>query len=437
MHNSRMEKNLEVSGILDRGNYFGEGFRIRLDEGSIAEVSAVSPSGRWSDCIAVPGLIQTHVHLGQTLFRGMAEGRKLLPWLEQRIWPFEASHSPDTLAVSVILSLRELFSSGCTGLLDMGVLRDTEVSVDLLQRSGARALVGNSLMDVGPEWLTAEPAWLKEESSRIRHLCGGSVGYVYTPRFALSCSDAVWKWMSGIPQAARRTTHASESPDEIAHPAISSAGGNVKFLHRRGFTGPSTLLAHCIHLQEGEVDILRRTRTTAVHCPWTNLRLGSGIADLPMLVSSGVTVTVASDGAPCNNRLDLAGDLRLAMGLASVKGTPSSVPSGIMFRSVTTTAARSMGWSDTGRLTEGFSADIVLLRPTEQEREELELAEDPCRYIMEMPWRERVVLTLIGGRTVYDEGKFPTLPPLPMPVSAARREVLERAGNLPGNPVSS
>lgn len=437
MHNSPMEKKLEVSGMLDRGNYVGDGFRIRLDGGSIAEVSRVLPAGKWSDCIAVPGLIQTHVHLGQTLFRGMAEGRKLLPWLEQRIWPFEASHTPDTLAVSVILSLRELFSCGCTGLLDMGVLRDTEVTVDLLRRSGARALVGNSLMDVGPEWLTGDLAWLREESSRIKRLCGGSVGYVYAPRFALSCSDEIWKWMGGIPAAARRATHASESPDEIAHPSIHSAGGNVKFLHRRGFTGPSTLLAHCIHLQEGEIDILRRTRTTAVHCPWTNLRLGSGIADLPQLVSSGVTVTVASDGAPCNNRLDLAGDLRLAMCLASVKGEPASVPSGVMFRSVTTTAARSMGWSDTGRLTEGYSADIVLLRPTEQEREELELAEDPCRYLMEMPWNDRVVLTMIGGRTVYIEGEFPTLPAVPMTVSAARREVLGRAGELPGNQVSS
>lgn len=431
-----MEEKLEVAGILDRGSYAGSGFEIRLDEGSIAGITRKTPSGRWADCIAVPGLVQTHVHLGQTIFRGMAEGRSLLPWLEERIWPFEASHTPDTLAVSVLLSLRELFACGCTGLLDMGVLRGTSVTLDILRRSGARALLGNSLMDTGPEWLTEEVGWLREESSRIRGSCGGSVEYVYTPRFALSCSDAVWKWMSGLPAGARRATHASESPDELSHPSIASAGGNVRFLHRRGFTGPSTLLAHCIHLQEGEVDILRKTRTTAVHCPWTNLRLGSGIANVPELLSSGVSVTVASDGAPCNNRLDLAGDVRLAMALASVKRDPGSLDSGGFFRSVTAVAARSMGWSDVGRLAEGYAADLVLIRPAKHEREELELAEDPCRYILEMPWSQRVALTMVSGRTVYVEGEYPTLPVLPMTVAAARREILDRARELPGNPLS-
>jgi 5-methylthioadenosine/S-adenosylhomocysteine deaminase len=429
-----MEKRLDVAAIVDRGRFVPGGFRIELDEGSISSVSSVSPAGEWKKCIAVPGLVQAHIHLGQTLFRGMAEGRTLLPWLEERIWPFEASHTKDTLAVSVIMSLRELFSSGCTGLLDMGVLRDSAVTVDVLRRAGARALAGNSLMDVGPEWLTEDISWLREESRSVRNACGGSVGYVYAPRFALSCSDGIWKWMAGLPGSSRKATHASESPDEISHPVISSSGGNVKFLHSRGFTGSGTLLAHCIHLQDGELEILKRTKTTVVHCPWTNLRLGSGIANVPSLVSSGVAVAVASDGAPCNNRLDLSGDVRLAMALASVRGTPVSVPSEHWFRSVTSIAARSMGWSDVGRLAEGYAADVVLLQPSPLEWEELALAEDPSRYLLELPWARRVVLTLVAGRTVYRNGEFPTLPPLPMGISEARNLIHQRAEKLPGNP---
>jgi 5-methylthioadenosine/S-adenosylhomocysteine deaminase len=364
----------------------------------------------------------------------MAEGRTLLPWLEERIWPFEASHTEDTLAVSVILSLRELFSSGCTGVLDMGVLRNSHVTVDILRRSCARALVGNSLMDVGPDWLSEDVKWLREESRRTRSACGGSVGYAYTPRFALSCSDDIWKWMAELPAKVRKATHASESPDEIRSPSIAASGGNIKFLHARGFTGPGTLLAHCVHLQQGELDILKRTRTTAVHCPWTNLRLGSGIADVPYLAAGGVAVTVASDGAPCNNRLDLAGDVRLAMALSSVKGTPSSLGSDFWFRGVTGVAARAMGWSDVGRIAEGYAADIALLRPSGSECEELELAEDPSRFILELPWSERVRLTLVSGRTVYNMGEFPTLPSLPAELSEARRTVFDRAAQLPGNP---
>ncbi len=205
VQNMDMDKVLDVAGIIDNGKLLSGGFSIELENGLIGSITQQKATGKWKKCIAVPGLIQTHVHLGQTLFRGMAEERTLLPWLENRIWPFEASHTPETLAVSVIQSLRELFSSGCTGLLDMGVLRDSEVTVDILRRSGARALIGNALMDVGPDWITEELSWLKEETRRIKNSCSGLVTYAYTPRFALSCSDSVWEWMALLPAGIKKT----------------------------------------------------------------------------------------------------------------------------------------------------------------------------------------------------------------------------------------
>lgn len=435
VHNTTMEKVLDVAGIIDNGKFISGGFSIELENGSIKSIARQNASGKWKNCIAMPGLIQTHIHLGQTLFRGMAEGKALLPWLETRIWPFEASHTPDTLAVSVIQSLRELFSSGCTGLLDMGVLRYSEVTVDILRRSGARALIGNSLMDVGPDWITEELSWLAEETERVKNSCGGHVTYAYTPRFALSCSDGVWEWMALLPAGIKRTTHASESQDEIKHPVLRESRGNVHFLQRKGFTGPDTLLAHCIHLQDGEMQILGESGTTAVHCPWTNLRLGSGIADIPAMRNGNIRVTVASDGAACNNRLDLAGDLRLAMGLASIKKSPASLSTEFWFNSASRSAARALGWKDTGRLAENFAADIVLIEPSDEEWEELELSEDPVRYILELNWPERVVLTMVAGRTVYSNGELPTLPSLPMKVSEARQLVLDGASGIQGNPL--
>ncbi len=436
VHNTAMEKILDVAGIIDSGKFIHGGFSIELENGSIKSIIRQNPSGKWKNCIAVPGLIQSHIHLGQTLFRGMAEDKALLPWLENRIWPFEASHTPDTLAVSVILSLRELFSSGCTGLLDMGVLRHSEVTVDILRRSGARALIGNSLMDVGPGWITEELSWLKEEAERVSNSCGGLVSYAYVPRFALSCSDGIWEWMAEIPAGVKRTTHASESQDEINHPVIQDSRGNIHFLRSKGFTGPDTLLAHCIHLQEGELRILQESGTTAVHCPWTNLRLGSGIADIPAMDSEDIRITVASDGAACNNRLDLAGDLRLAMSLASIKQSPGAISSEFWFNSASRSAALALGWNNAGRLAENYSADISLIEPSDQEWEELELSEDPVRYILELPWPERIVSTIAAGRTVYLNGEFPTLPTLPAKVSEARQLVLDRASGIPGNPLS-
>lgn len=430
-----MKQKLSVAGIVDDGFLRMEAFSIEIDRGGITSITKESCDGKWKKCIAVPGLIQSHVHLGQTLFRGMAEGRSLLPWLFERILHLEAAHSRNTLAVSVIQSLRELFASGCTGILDMGVLRNSEITVDILRRSGIRALAGNALMDIGPEYTTESLSWLKEETTRVMNACGDLVSYIYAPRFALSCSDDIWSWLSDVPAGVKRTTHAAETSDEMENPSIFMAGGNINYLRDRNFIGPDTLLAHCVHLLDGEKEILRQSNTTVVHCPWANLKLGSGIADIPGLVKRSIPVTLGSDGAACNNRLDLAGDTRLAMSLASVTGSPSSLPSDFWFRGITSSAADALGWGNTGVIAPGYAADLVLIEPSSEEWEELTLAEDPLRYLLELDWASRVRLTIVDGRTVYQDGFFPTLPEFPMEIGRARQEVHQKAFHVSGNSV--
>jgi len=428
-----------VRAVCSPDGLLSGGFSIPVEAGLFGAITPSLPDGEWSRCIAIPGLIQSHLHLGQTLFRGMAEGRTLLPWLEERIWPLEASHDGDTLAVSVILSLRELFSGGCTGLVDMGTLSLSAITVDILRRSGVRALAGNALMDIGPDWISRDLGWLKEESERVRRSCGGLVGYVYAPRFALSCSDEVWHWMAALPPEARRTTHAAEAPGEMSYSAIGAAGGNIRFLRDRGFTGPNTLLAHCVHLEQGELEILAGSDTSVVHCPWANLKLGSGIADVPALVSSGICVLIGSDGAACNNRLDAAGDARLGMALSAVKAKPSALPGDFWMNSITSAAAKAIGWNDTGAIMPGMSADMTLLELAEDEWDELDTAEDQLRYRLEIDWSSRIRLTINAGVTVFRDGEYPTLPPLPLGMTEARSRVLDRAARLkdPLQPVSS
>lgn len=403
------------------------GFSIAVENGAIASVRRAAPGGSHARCIAIPGLVQPHVHLCQTLFRGTAEGRTLLEWLGERIWPLEAAHTPDTLAASVIMSLRELISSGCTCLLDMGNVEHSAVTVDILRRSGIRAHAANALMDEGPEGLARDLAWLVEETGRVRASCGGLVRHALAPRFALSCSDALWEFVRGIRGDYVRTTHCAESPAEVADPAIAGSGGNVRYLAARGFLGARTLLAHCVHLAPGEADLLASSGTSVVHCPWTNLRLGSGIADVPALLASGVGVFPASDGAACNNRLDLSSDLRLAMSLASFMRSPASVAGRLWLKAATEGAGRILDTGH-GRIDAGMQADIVLLEPSGAEAEELEAAEDPVRYVLELDWPSRVRLVMVHGRVLYEDGAFPTLPPLPMGIAAARRETLSGAG---------
>ncbi|HQE55849.1 MAG TPA: amidohydrolase family protein [Candidatus Fermentibacter daniensis] len=403
------------------------GFRIEVEGGRISEVATAVPDGPYSRCIAIPGLVQPHVHLCQTLFRGTAEGRTLMEWLSERIWPLESAHTPDTLATSVLVSLREIISSGCTALLDVGSVEGSCTTVDILRRSGIRAHAANALMDAGPACLARDLAWLSEETDRVSAACGGLVRHALAPRFALSCSDGLWEWVAGLGGGRIRTTHCAESPAEVEDQAIAGEGGNVRFLQNRGFLGPSTVLAHCIHLSEGEPEILAATGTAAAHCPWTNLRLGSGIADVPGLLSHGVRVLPASDGAACNNRLDLASDARLGMALMSVTGSPAAVSGRLWLKAATETAGGLLGTGH-GRISEGFAADLVLIEPSPEEAGELEAAEDPVRFLLELDWPSRVRLVMVDGVVLYDCGSFPTLPPLPLRIAEARREVLQRAG---------
>jgi len=372
--------------------------------------------------LVCPPLVQGHVHLCQTLFRGMAESRRLMSWLTGRIWPLEASHTPETMAVSVILGLRELFSSGCCGLLDMGSVEHSSVTARILRESGARALLGNALMDMGPSFIAKPLPWLQDESERIRKMCGDRLGYAFTPRFVLSCSCELWGWLAGEDASIHRSTHSSEAAGEMSDPSIRAAGGNVHLLGELGFLGSRTVLAHCVHLRKGELETLARTGTAVAHCPWANLRLGSGIADVPGMLGLGIRVVVGSDGGACNNGLDASSDLRLAMGLASVRGGPERVSGESWFSMASRESAGFFGFQ-----MEQDSAELLV---SQQETDELCSCEDPWRYILELPWRERVTKLTCGGTVLFEDGVFPTLPPLPVSTGEARSRVLDGMNRL-------
>lgn len=424
--------NFQVAGIISPGiKPCLVGVDISVENGHIKTISRnYSHDGPFSNCIAVPGLVQSHIHLCQTVFRGMAENRTLLPWLEEKIWPLEASHDTETLFSSVVISLKELLSSGCTALLDMGSVEHSVVTMEVLRRSGIRAFAGNALMDCGPDYIKKDISWLKEETDRVKKACGDLARYAFTPRFVLSCSEELWRWVVDESESTVRTTHAAESRLESEHSELISDGGHVKYLSSIGFLGQRTLLAHCIWISKEEMDLLGSTGTSVVHCPWANLKLGSGVADIPELISRNVEILIGSDGAACNNQLDLTGDIRLAMGLASIKDSPSRFSGDFWLSSVTTRAAKVLGLNGCGEIREGSCADMVLIEPDEKEREEFLLVEDPVRYLLELNWKERVKATIVNGKILYIDGSFPSIPEPTVSLADVRERLLKRAEKI-------
>ncbi|MEZ5066604.1 MAG: amidohydrolase family protein [bacterium] len=316
----------------------------------------------------LPGLVQTHVHLCQTLFRGLAEDLRLLPWLRTRVWPLEAAHDPDSLRASARLSAHELLRTGTTTILDMGTTHHHGVVFEVLEETGLRAASGKAMMDEGegvPLGLLETTLDSLRESfdlaERWNGGAGGRLRYAFAPRFVLSCSDVLLREVVKLAKGKYLLhTHAAEAEDEADVVRAAKGRRNVEHLHDLGFLGPGTALAHCVWLSEEEIGMLASTGTRALHCPNTNLKLGSGIAELARLRSAGVHVSIGSDGAPANNLLDGFDELRSAARLAQRRSGPGSLTARDVLTLATRAGAEALGWEDEiGCLEPGRAADLI------------------------------------------------------------------------------
>lgn len=368
----------------------------------------------------LPGLIQTHVHLCQTIFRGQADDLELLDWLERRVWPLEAAHDAESVAAAASLGCAELILGGTTTAVDMGTVHHTEEILRVLADSGLRAFAGKCMMDYG----AAVPAGLREtrEDSLRESLelfdrwdgaADGRIRYCFAPRFAVSCTEELLK---DVGDAARQRdalihTHASESQAECALIQAERGCRNVEYFHHLGMTGPRLLLAHCVHLNESEIDILSRTGTRVAHCPASNLKLGSGIARVAELRRRGVEVGIGTDGAACNNGLDTLLETRLAALLQSVSERPGALSAAAALELATIGGARVLQLDDElGSLQPGKRADVAVVDLSAVHH--APAAGDPENVISALVYAARaadVRLTMVDGRILMRDRELTTL----------------------------
>jgi 5-methylthioadenosine/S-adenosylhomocysteine deaminase len=324
------------------------------------------------DCAVLPGFVQTHVHLCQTLFRGAADDLALIDWLKKRVWPLEAAHTGASVRASARLGIAELIKGGTTCALTMETVKHTEEVFRAVAETGFRATVGKCMMDKG-EGVPAELCEEKEESIRQSLFlldawhgkADGRIRACFAPRFAVSCTAELLSEVARLAhdRAVMVHTHASENPAECELVERETGRRNILYLEALGLTGPHVALAHCIHVDEAELAVLQRTRTNVVHCPSSNLKLGSGIAAIKRMLEEGISVSLGADGAACNNRLDMFTEMRTAALLQKVIHGPQVLPAARVLRLATIDGARAMGLDrEIGSLEAGKRADVIVLR---------------------------------------------------------------------------
>ncbi len=362
-------------------------------------------------CIVCPGFVQAHIHLCQVLFRGFAEERALLPWLQERIWPLEAAHSAATLKASARLGIAELLLGGTTAALDMGTVNHHESVFAAAAELGIRLTSGKALMDKqGNSKLDEDTKTAIETSNALAdrfHKSGTDrLRYAYAPRFILSCSDELLK--QAVREARERGclihTHASENPGEVEAVVKATGKHNVVALHERGVSGDDVVLAHCVHLAADERAVLKSTGTKVVHCPSTNLKLASGVAPIPALLADGVVVGLGADGAPCNNRLSAFTEMRSASLLQKPAHGAEAMPAKTALRLATMGGARVIGRSEEiGSLEVGKRADLVVVG---LERPHLRPISDPVATLVYAAEAGDVVHVFVDGQQLVRDRRL-------------------------------
>ncbi|MED4080372.1 5'-deoxyadenosine deaminase [Halalkalibacterium halodurans] len=368
----------------------------------------------------IPGFVQTHIHLCQTLFRGKGDDLELMDWLKKRIWPLEAAHDSESIYYSALLGIGELIESGTTTIVDMETVHHTDSAFAAIASSGIRAISGKVMMDKGEEVplpLQEKTAQSIEKSIELleewHSFDGGRIRYAFSPRFVVSCTEELLREVGKLSAhyQVHVHTHASENRGEIEMVQQETGMRNIEYLDHVGLANERLILAHCIWLSENEKRIIKERGIHVSHCPGSNLKLASGIADIPGLLDQAIPVSLGADGAPCNNNLDMFNEMRLAALIQKPVHGPTAMDARTVFKMATINGARAIGMDhEIGSLEVGKKADLAILN-LRHFHTYPSFDVDPISRIVYSATRADVETTMINGRVVMENRVMKTIDP--------------------------
>lgn len=373
----------------------------------------LAPSGALlaaTDCIVMPGLVNTHGHLAMTLLRGMADDLPLSTWLEQHIWPAEREHmTRESIRLGTELAAAEQLLGGVTTATDMYFFGDDVAAV--LAGAGMRAVVAESLIDF-PTPRCATPDEMMEKQ---RELAAAFSGHpLITPSIAahapytVSAANLVREAELAEELGLSLQVHLSETRWEVEKLLAEKGMSPVAYLADLGVLSERMIAAHCVHVSREDIDLLAEFEVGVAHNPVSNLKLASGVAPVPAMLTRGVKVGLGTDGAASNNTLDMLRDLQLAALLhKGVSSDPTVLPARAALEMATIGGARVLGLDDRiGTLSEGKEADLICISV---DRAHASPLYDPFSHLVYAARASDVRHVLVRGKLVVGDGKLRTI----------------------------
>ncbi len=317
--------------------------------------------------IVLPGLVNAHTHLPMSIFRGLADDLPLQTWLQDHIFPAEASHiKPDTVHWGTLLACAEMLLAGVTTCCDGYFLEDAVA--EAVAMSGMRAVLGHGVIDF-PAPGVPDPAANVQVAHRYVQRWQDRSTLIRPSLFChapYTCSDQTLAQAKAA--AAKESVlfqlHIAETREEarIAQ-GKAATESTVERLERLGVLDTDTLLVHGVWLTPDEIQHIAERGCGMVHCPESNMKLAAGIAPLPLFLQAGIAVGLGTDGCASNNDLDLMREMDTAAKLHKVaSGDPTAMPAAQVLALATREGAKAIGLGESiGTIEKGKQADLIIL----------------------------------------------------------------------------
>lgn len=313
------------------------------------------------DMLATPGFINTHNHIAMTVFRSYADDMQLMDWLEKKIWPAEAKLNSDIVYKQSLLAIAEMLRGGTTSFADMYFFMDDVARA--VDEAGIRACLCRGMTGITPnaqealqESKTFYQTWHGKADGRITVMLGPHAPYTCPPEYLRQVVDLAHELHAEI------HTHLSETKGEVEGIKKQYGKSPIALMDELGIFDCGCLAAHCVWVDENDMDIMARKHVRVAHNPGSNLKLASGIAPIKAMMDKGITVALGTDGASSNNNLDMMEEMRLAALIHKANTLdPLVIPAETAVNMMTEAGAKALGYAKNGRLDVGCKADITLI----------------------------------------------------------------------------
>ena len=375
--------------------------------------------------VLLPGLVNAHSHAPMVLFRGQGEGLPLARWLAEVMWPREGRLTADDVEVAMTAASAEMLANGVTTSVEMYF--HPERIAAAVGTTGARAIIATPLIP-----LPGLPPLDEQLRSAVDLAAGapddGTVEYGFGPHAAYTVPLPVLRDTAVAAREHELLLHlhvaetATEGADLLARHGLSVPA----LLAAHDVLGGRVLAAHCVHMDDGDLDLWQEYDVAVAHCPASNAKLASGIARLRDMLDRGIRVGMGTDGPASNDGLDLLADLRLAASLARLAGrSATALTAAEAVWLATGGAAEAVGRPDLGQLEVGRRADLVHV---DTRNLVFEPVGDPGDVLAHLVWSgdgRHVRDVWVGGRQVVRDGASTAVD-----TEALRHDVSARAARL-------